>query len=153
MKLWPAIVVSGLVLFASCEKNSGSKIPQIALKYAGPDSVRANLDTAFIQFSFTDGDADLAGDTAKSAVFVKDKRYDSLGFVKYIFPDIDASIEDPKKGISGTAVVLLLQPPVTPRTDSLHMVLGDTTSFELYITDRAGNESNHITTGQIRIKP
>lgn len=155
MRSWSIVFLLGSILLASCQKNTMSKIPHIALTYAGPDSIRANYDTAFIMFNFTDGDADLGNDTAKSCVFVKDKRYDTTGatFTKYNFPDIDPNIEDPKKGITGNGVILLLSPPLVPRSDSFHMVKGDTTSYEMYITDRAGNESNHITTRQIIVRP
>lgn len=152
MKIWSIAAVVGCVLFASCEKNTMSKIPQISLKYAGPDSMRANVDTAFIVFNFTDGDADLSGDTS-SAVFIMDKRFESDGYIRYDFPEIDPNILDPKKGVTGTGYVILMSPPVVPRTDTVHMTFGDTTSFEMYITDRAGNQSNHITTGQIIVRP
>lgn len=153
MKFWSLAAITGCALFASCSKNTMSKIPHISLKYAGPDSMRANIDTAFIVFNFTDGDADLGVDTSKSAVFVKDMRFDSAGFIKYDFPAIDPNILDPKKGITGTGYVILLAPPLVPRPDTLHTVYGDTTSFEMYITDGAGNESNHINTNQIIVRP
>ena len=151
MKLRSALIVSGCLLLAACEKNNMSKIPQISLVEAGPDSVKVNLDTAYIVFNYADGDADL-GNSSTSAVFVKDLRYDT-GYVQYEFPYIVPSQEDPKKGLTGTGAVLLLQPPLTPRSDSMHMVHGDTTHFEMYITDRAGNASNHITTQDIIIRP
>lgn len=153
MKFLSLAAIVGCVVFASCEKNTMSKIPQISLKHAGPDSMYANVDTAYIVFGFADGDADLGNDANTSAVYVKDKRFDSAGFIKYDFPDIDPNIEDPKKGITGTGYVILMSPPVVPRSDTLHMTFGDTTSFEMYITDRAGNESNHITTNQIIVRP
>lgn len=152
MKMWLIVVLIGCTVFFSCQKNTVSKIPHIWLKAFGPDSIRVNYDTAVIEFTFTDGDADLANDTS-SSVYVKDKRYDSLGFVRYDFPAIDPSIEDAKKGIKGTGQVLLLLPPPTPRADSFHQVMGDTTSFEMYITDRARHESNHIITGDLIIRP
>lgn len=151
MKLRSALIISGCVLFASCEKNTMSKIPQISLVGIAPDFVKANLDTAVIAFNFTDGDADL-GNSSTSLVFVKDKRYDT-GYVRYVFPRIESAVEDPKKGMTGTAYVFLLDPPVVPRADSVHMVLGDTTFFEVYVTDRAGHESNHIITKDILLKP
>lgn len=151
MKMWLIVILVACTLLISCEKNEMSKIPHITLKVFGPDSIRANYDTAYIQFSFSDGDADLANDTA-SSVYIKDMRFDSAGFIRYDFPAVDPNIEDPKKGLTGIGVVLLLSPPPVPRDDSFHLAVGDTTSFEMYITDRARNESNHITTGRLIIR-
>ena len=142
----------GLALFASCAKNTVSKIPYISLVgFAPADSLHANVDTAIIEFRFTDGDGDIGVDSATSAIFLKDKRFDSVGFVKYPFPfDIDPSIEDPKKGITGVAFFMPDPQPV-PR-DSIHGVIGDTLYYELYITDRAGHASNHLITHKIIVK-
>jgi hypothetical protein len=140
----------GCTLFVACEKNSVSKIPQISLVgFAPADSLHANIDTALIEFRFTDGDADIGNDTI-SVIHLKDSRFDTAGFVKYPFPNIDAVVEDPKKGVSGI-VVFEPDPQPVPR-DSLHGVIGDTLYYELYITDRAGHESNHITTHKIIVK-
>src|SRR4051812_35726975 len=88
------------VVFAACTKtNDVSKIPQISLMYFGPDSMIINIDTPMLQFSLTDGDADLGNDPNGDLrdIYIKDFRYDT-GFVGYFFPSIDVSIEDPKKG-------------------------------------------------------
>jgi hypothetical protein len=90
----------------------------------------------------------------KYDIYVKDFRYDTAGFIGYFFPAIDQSIEDPKKGIEGTCYFLFIgAAAITPRTDSLHTALGDTTHFEVYIMDRAGDTSNHIITPMIIVKP
>ena len=140
------------VVFFSCEKNTVSKIPHITRLASGPDSMRATYDTAYIQFSFTDGDGDLGNDTS-SSVYIKDKRFDTAAYVRYDFPDIDPNIEDPKKGLQGKGIVFLLLAPPVPRPDTLHTHYGDTTTYEMYITDRARNESNHIITPPIIIRP
>ncbi len=142
--------------FFSCQKNNNvSKIPQIGLIYfgsgEGTDSMRLNFDTAFLKFSIVDGDADLGVGT-HADIFIKDFRYDT-GYVGYSFPTIDQTIEDPKKGIQGTCTFEFLPDILTSRSDSLHMATGDTTHFEVYIEDRAGNQSNHIVTGPIIMRP
>ncbi len=147
------------VTIFSCQKsNNVSKIPHIALLYfgsgEGTDSIRLNFDTAFLQFSIVDGDADLGNDPngSQKDIYIKDFRYDT-GFAGYFFPAIDQSIEDPKKGIQGTCTFEFTPDILTSRSDSLHMATGDTTHFEVYIMDRAGHQSNHIVTGPIIMRP
>lgn len=126
-----------------------SKIPFISLLKVYPgDSLRVNVDTVFMSFRFSDGDADIANDNA-SKVFVKDNRTDS--FMSYSFPSIDDAVLDPKKGITGTCFVLPVPQP-EPRQDTFHVNNGDTFRYEVYITDRAGNASNHITTSLLSVK-
>ena len=115
----------------------------------------ANIDTYLIEFSLTDGDGDIgyanptAGDT--SQIYWEDSRYDTAGFISAQFPAIDVSIENPKYGLQGTCIFMPIPQP-TPRTDSLHMALGDTLFYRLYITDRAGHHSDTITTPSFIVK-
>jgi len=113
--------------------------------------MKANFDTCFFEFGITDGDGDIGNDTT-SMIYLKDSRYDTAGFVAIPFPQIDQSIEDPKKGLQATCWFYPYPLP-TPRPDSLHSTLGDTLTYEFYIKDRAGHESNHITTHPLIIRP
>jgi hypothetical protein len=142
------LTIAGL---AACEKNTVSKVPQISGIAAGPDSIHANTDTTFIEFSFVDGDADIGNDPA-SAIYVKDSRYDT-GFLRYDFPQIADGVEDPKKGLTGKCIFLPYIPSPIPRTDSPWNKLGDTLVYEYYITDRAHHQSNHLTTQRLYIFP
>ncbi len=146
-----ALLLITILLFASCEKNSVSNIPQISLIAFVPDSMRANIDTAAIEFGIIDGDADIGNDTA-SGIFLKDSRFESLGFLYTPFPYINISSEDPKKGLNGVCLFFPVPVPV-PRPDSLHKTTGDTLVYEFYVTDRAGHQSNHIVTHPLIIRP
>ena len=153
-----ACIVFALIAFSACQKNTVSKIPSIALIYFGPDSIKLNRDTAFLEFRLTDGDGDLGNDPNSTAtpikydIYIKDFRYDT-GFAGYFFPAIDHAIEDPKKGLEGTCLFAFLPSILTSRSDSLHLLNGDTTRFEVYIEDRAGDTSNHIFTSNIIMRP
>ncbi len=149
---YTALLLSCLILLATCQKNTASKIPSITFKLVTPDSlvVRRN-DTCFIYFSFTDGDADI-GNSSISQIYWKDLRFDSAGFVSSDFPPILDIVEDPKKGLEGT-IMLIPDPGPIPRPDSMHFHFADTVAYEIYITDRAGNMSNHIRTNPIRLLP
>jgi hypothetical protein len=144
---YPFLLFCG-VLISACEKNTVSKIPNLSLVGFGPaDTIRAGIDDPFIVFRFTDGDADISNGSS-SAVFIRDSRYDT--FAKYDFPKIDESILDPKKGIAAQGVVFPDYP--FPRLDSIHLTNGDTLYYEMYITDRANNRSNTVTSQSIITK-
>lgn len=142
------LLLLAVLLFSSCEKNEVSKIPQIVFLQLSPSIIKAGRDTAFMQFSVRDGDADL-GVTAganKYDIYIKDMRFDSAGFVGYLFPGIDPGILDPTRGITGTCTFLFTPRLLYIRNDSAVHAKFDTTRFEVYIMDRAGNPSNHIVT-------
>lgn len=121
-----------------------------------PDSIKAGsaLDTLFIKFYLEDGDADLGNDqsTTNYDIFLKDSRYDT-GYGGYFFPYIDPAAENSTMGLKGTCTFKQLAAFIVPRNDTVHMKYGDTVQYELYIKDRAGHASNHITTPQLYIKP
>ena len=133
-----------------------SPIPFIDSVYFGPDSVRAAVieDTAILIFNFTDGDADLGNDPngANYDVFLKDTK-DTARHLEFFFPNIPNELRDPDYGMKGTCQILLPSAFLPPRPDSLHMTTGDTVTFEYYIKDQAGHESNHLTTGRLLIRP
>lgn len=99
-------------------------------------------DTTFVKLSFTDGDGDLGGDSL--AVFFRDVRlnhWDSLFQLPKI-PSRGASA-----GVSGTIELRLgttccldIIPPCRPSSTKLL----DTIVYEIFIKDRAGNQSNMV---------
>jgi hypothetical protein len=146
-----ASIFAVALLFAACQKNNVSKIPHIELTLFSPDSMIVNIDTCFIKFSLIDGDGDI-GNSNTSQIYLKDSRFDSAGFLPTPFPDIDPTIEDPLKGLVGTCTVNPVPQPV-PRSDSNHLLHGDTMFYEMYIMDRAGHQSNHVITHTLIIRP
>ncbi len=153
-------MLRGLILLASlyaitlvsCEKPVTSNIPQITLMYAGPDSVSV-VDTLTILLSVQDGDADLGVSPSSGGadIYVKDKRYDSADYKGYFFPELDPEILDPDKGVTAKCYLFLTSDQIQRRPDSIYAVLGDPTTLEIYVKDKAGNESNHVLTGEIRL--
>ena len=155
-----AFCLVSVFFFAACNKNKASKTPEISLINMTPDSILQGSpeDTLFINFQLKDGDADLGVDQIaqvdpsqqKYDIYVRDARNDT--FTGYYFPEIDKEVLDPKKGIEGVCALTINGAFIYTRDDSLHQATGDTTHFELYIKDKAGNESNRITTGNLYIK-
>ena len=152
------------ISFLSCQKNNVSPTPYITSEYfllstatSIDTMVKMHLstDTVLWVFSLTDGDGDLGVDTTKHIydIYIKDSRYDT-GFVGYVFPAIDQTIEDPKTGLKGTCTFQFFSPNIiTARPDSIHSFVGDTATFELYIMDRAGHKSNHISSKKLIMVP
>jgi hypothetical protein len=133
--------------FTACKKeNTLPKAPQITFLSALPNSVKQgnSEDSINISFSFMDGDADLGNDRLGTVydIFLTHSKDTALDF-KTFLPEIPEEMKDPEKGFEGTATVVLnaaffLIPDSTKNADTFR--------YEIYIRDRAGNESNHITT-------
>jgi hypothetical protein len=150
------ILLSLIVAAASCKKSSISETPRIGLVGMFPDTLNSGdyRDTIYIQFTLEDGNADIGwdpGQTQNYDIYIKDARVDT--FTGYFFPQIDDFIRNPKKGVQGNCYFLVLGSFTFVRDDSIHAALGDTTQYEIYIKDLAGNESNRISTGPVYIKP
>jgi hypothetical protein len=109
------------------------------------------FDTTFATISFTDGDGDL-GDSDSLNVFLIDKR-DNFLKSKFRLPFIPE--EGVGNGISGDITLRVntsccifpnnVLPPCSPSTEFTK----DTLRYIIYITDRAGNESNRVETSDI----
>lgn len=131
-----------------------SKIPEITFQSLLPNTVRNgnSEDSISISFRFQDGDADLGNDPASGIydiTMIHSK--DTSMLLRYPLPDIPEQMKDPEKGFEGYATVVV--PAAFLVLDSLHLQTGDTFTFEIFIKDRANNESNHITTPDIYIVP
>jgi hypothetical protein len=157
MKRSIALFFALLFAFVACKKKSNvSNTPSISLASMTPDSIKqgSGEDTVYIKFNLTDGDADLGNRDPTSTeydIYIKDARNDT--FQGYFFPEIASAIEDPAKGLTGTCVFKMLGALIYSRQDSIHILHGDTTHFQLYIKDRAGHNSDTITTKDLRILP
>jgi len=106
-------------------------------------------DIVLATVSFTDGDGDLGDDNGETTIFITDLRDDSPENSAKILPK--APEPGANNGISGEITFRLLnscciwppqflQEPCTP--SSAYPV--DTIVYEVYIVDRAGNESNRV---------
>jgi hypothetical protein len=156
MRVAHLVIIALLVIsFSACTKNTTSKIPFISLKFFGfRDGTligKVNKDTAFLQFDLADGDADLGRDD-RNDIYVQDNRFPGT-YTPYAFPVIDPVALDPKKGVEGTCTFIFTPDLITPRTDSLHKAVGDTMSFNVYIVDKAGHNSDTIVTPSIVVHP
>jgi hypothetical protein len=113
-------------------------------------------DSLTIQFSFTDGDGDISSPDSTN-IFIVDSRFpdEDPSFVA-AFPTIP--VEGTGNGISGDVFFTVINSGQAVccvfndrfcAEDVRYPV--DTFSYQIYITDRAGNRSNTIQTEQIQI--
>jgi hypothetical protein len=133
-----------IIFFIACLRPPDySLIPEITFIELDTTEVTEMTDSVTITFGFTDGDGDLGaldGDTLPNT-FIKDSR---TGFIyTYQFPSItpDGNVKD----ISGTVEIIL------PGITCVPNVNVDQLTYEVYITDRAGNKSNSVTTPALTI--
>ena len=110
-------------------------------------------DTAIILFNFTDGDADLGADASGSgsAVYLKDSRDTTTR--PFAFPTVPGELLTPDEGMEGRAAVFLQAVEINAPIDTNKLHTGDTVVYELFVKDRAGNESNHLILPPLRVKP
>jgi hypothetical protein len=112
-----------------------------------------NSDSVFVFISFTDGDGDLGygvTDTMTN-VFIRDSR---SGFIQDRFKTPEVPPEGANNGISGTLRILLyttccIFPEGIPPCAAPDQFPTDTLHYEIFLKDRAGNESNIIRTSDI----
>ncbi len=157
MKVWLPLLLIAVVAGSiySCRKGDHSPIPYIELIALSPDTVKGGspLDTVFITFNFSDGDGDLGNDPGVYDVFLRDSRDSAIDVLRFPFPEIPDEARDPIDGIKGNGVIALAAPYIQLRIDTVHTFHGDTLTYDMWITDRASNQSNIIKTPPIFIRP
>jgi hypothetical protein len=111
-------------------------------------------DTLFVVLSFTDGDGDIGFQDSKEAIVILDTRKrDTINDVKSLpfVPEQGAG-----NGITGEITLRLRGGCCTNTINGVPCgqpkFSRDTTSYEIYIKDRAGHESNRVKTPPIFIK-
>ena len=112
-----------------------------------------NEDSLLIRISYTDGDGDLGvdGDSPEQSIFVTDLRNGQL-LDQAKIPKVPE--QGSSNGIFGELEFRLyttccLFPDLIPPCSNPAQYPTDTVVFEIYITDRAGHESNRVQTSPI----
>ena len=151
--------LAGMSAAVSCvDPPDFSDVPKIEFTGMSKDTILQGVfqqDSLFIEFSFEDGDGDLGREdnAEENNVFLIDLRTGNLDN-SYGIPFIPA--QGSSNGIEGTVQLLLYstcclydngQDPCTPSSITPY----DSLQYEIYIVDRAGNESNRIQTPWITL--
>ncbi|HMQ08163.1 MAG TPA: hypothetical protein PKC30_12745 [Saprospiraceae bacterium] len=114
-----------------------------------------NNDSTFMTISFQDGDGDIghpANSTMRS-LFIIDKRTGNI-YNQFKVPEIPE--QGVGNGVRGEITVLMyttccIFPDLIPPCSAPSQFPTNDLSFEVYLVDRAGNESNRINTGIINL--
>jgi len=137
-----------LIIFISlaCQKTNEDPvfdlIPKIDLLTVSTNEVIEFRDTLIIEIKYEDGDGDLGNANPDiNSIFVKDARL-SQADEYYLGP---LAPEDAQISITGT-LELRLSP-----TFIFGNGTSESTTFDIFVKDRMGNESNVITTESIMI--
>lgn len=149
------LLILGLGLVSACIKKPDFPI-EPKIEFVGlSDNIMVqnsfNTDSIVVTFSFTDGDGDIGDDTTN--IFVIDQRD---GFQAAAFSINDIPEEGASRGIEGEISITIyttccIFPDGTPPCTGSLTYPSDTLIYEIYMVDRAGNESNRITTSPITL--
>lgn len=137
-----------------------SDIPSLEFKSVSKTAIKqglVNVDSFTLVLFFTDGDGDFGYDAKSNElnIFMKDNR------TGQVFRDFKAPLvptQGANNGISGTISILISStccvfPEVTgiPPCSVDSSFLSNDLSLDIYIKDRAGNQSNTVTTSVIKL--
>lgn len=156
--IWPVMILS----IAACVKSEKYDIvPHLEFRQFSKNLMQQGdnqQDSVMMTLFFTDGDGDFGEDvnSSKANVFIKDLRTGEV-FRQYKAPFVP--LEGTGNGISGTINIKIFttcciydQSTGIPPCEKTDLFPQNELPLEVYITDRAGNESNHVTTDILLLK-
>jgi hypothetical protein len=145
MKALYSIGFAALVILslAACEKDKPLEdTPYIEIASITPGNAQAYVDTVVITVFYRDGNGDLGENNPDVYnLFVTDNRNN----VTYKYRVQQLAPTDANVAIQGNLKVELVGPPI------INGGASESVSYSVYVTDRAGNQSNTATTEGITI--
>ena len=136
-------ILIALLLFACKKDEILSVVPAIEFQSINPLIAQEYIDDIIITISYTDEDGDLGENTPDiDNLFVEDSRN---GIVyHYRIPQLAPNGND--ISITGNFNIIIDGSGITDESSSQQV------NYAIYVTDRAGNKSNTITTSSITIQ-
>ncbi len=129
-----------IVLFSSCKKDVDNT-PKISLTGTSTISVTEGQSVT-ISLSYSDADGDLGENTSNATnLYLTDNRVNVV--YKYRIQQLAPSGES--IGIKGNLNIVVTGLTITDGSSSQNV------TYSVYVKDRAGNQSNSVTTGSINI--
>jgi hypothetical protein len=140
-RLIPFIVI--FLFETGCTKDEPiSNVPEISFVSATPQTLTAFADSLTVTISYRDGDGDLGeNDTDDNNLFMEDSRNEVVyGFrIRQLAPD-NATI-----AIQGNLNIAVPNVPIIGSRNT------ESFTYTIHVTDRAGNESNRVTSTVITV--
>lgn len=139
------VFLASLLFVTSCTKEIDDPVfplePVLTLQGVSSAQLISFQDTLVTTLTYTDGDGDLGGFDGNSRLFVLDQR-------------LSAPDEFALQALTPNGEALSIEGNLVVSTGP-YFVLGnaqqETFSLEFWITDRAGNESNHVISEPITV--
>lgn len=132
-----------MLLLFSCAKEGEpiSRVPEIKLIQAGPQTIKAFTDSIYFSIEYLDGDGDIGSNVAeKDNLFVEDTR---MGLV-YSFRIHQLSPQGTQPAIKG---ILNFSLENTILSDNKP----ENVSYKIWLLDQAGNKSNVLNAGPFEV--
>ena len=138
------IYLFAIILLFSCEKEQViSDTPMIEFKSISPTIVQEYSDDIIIAISYSDGNGDLGENNPDiHNLFVEDNR----NGIVYQFRIPHLAPDNNSISIDGDFKITINGSGITDESSNQQV------NYAIYVTDRAGNESNIITTSTITIQ-
>lgn len=140
-----AVCLGLLLNLAACEQENPlpGVIPKISLESTAPLEVKALEDSILFTIRYEDGDGDIGDNSiGQSNLFIFDPRLQATE-ERQIHQLVPNGSKVPIRGQFSFSLPFLIKTEPNPI---------EAVSFEIYLRDRAGNESNHVSTPLINIK-
>jgi len=147
MKKITGILILSTLLVQCIKKPVFDISPEIVKASVDTNFVVSGIDSLIVRIDFHDGDGDIglkSGETGVNA-YLTDSR---TGFaLTYKIPYISAN--NSHEAVSGTVWFTIEPFSINCRPDHIGF---DTLSYDIYIVDRAGHESTHMSTQDVIIQ-
>ena len=139
------IYILVVVLLFSCQKDEViSDTPSIEFKNISPVTAQEYTDDIIITISYSDANGDLGENNPDIYnLFVKDSRND----IEYKFRIPQLAPNNNSIAIEGNFNITINGTGITDTSLSSQQV-----NYDIYVTDRAGNSSNSVSTSSITIE-
>ncbi len=142
MKKIVALFVISVSLYSCKKAEDISPIPEIEFVSVTPQNIQEYADSLVFTISYRDGDGDLGENTTTAENFFL---ADSRNNVIYKFRIPQLSPDNSAIAISGNLNVTLANTAIIDGSAS------QTFSYSIYVKDRAGNQSNTVTTSSVTV--
>ena len=143
MKRNAPFLLGAALFLAACDKTTEiSDIPEISFESVVPNVVTEYQDSLYFTISYRDGNGDLGeNNTDDHNLFIQDSRNDvTYGFrIQQLAP---------------TNADITIQGNINVTLDNTAIIDGGTSesvSYTIWVVDRAGNESNRVSTSTVTV--